>query len=64
MYAFYNPSSKSLPLIFFKNINIAKVSECSIIGYQTSEAYLNFIMINAKVKAASIDPETIFSNLY
>ncbi len=51
MYAFYKPFSEPFSLIFFKNINIAKVSECSIISYQTSETYLDFIMINAKVKA-------------
>jgi hypothetical protein len=52
MYAFHNPSSKSLSLIFFKDIDIAKVSECSIIRYQTSQTYLGFIMKNTKIKAA------------
>ena len=34
MYAFHNPSSEPFTLIFFKDINIAKVGEGSVICYQ------------------------------
>lgn len=59
MYTFHHPSSQSLALIFFKNIDITKVSESCIICYQTSEAYLFIRMINAKVKTFFIDAETL-----
>lgn len=50
MYAFHNPSSKPFALMFFKDIDIAKVGEGRIICYQTRETNLVFIMIKAKVK--------------
>ncbi len=51
MYAFHNPSSEPFSLVFFKDINIAKVGEGGVIRYQASKTNLIFFMVNAKVKA-------------